>query len=114
MPYTGLRGMLEIAGILALPISLSSPTGELMLVGFWMPAMVERDSFSWLAPMPAKSVLFYIKFFPFNQFQPIEQRECHSEHKFGLRVFLRSSLTCKLIKCPRRVVCAVEQLKNRQ
>ena len=35
--------------------------------------MVERDSFSWLAPGPAKSVLLYIKFFPFNQFQLIEQ-----------------------------------------
>jgi len=30
MPYTGLRGMSEIAGILALPISLSSPSCELM------------------------------------------------------------------------------------
>jgi hypothetical protein len=40
-----------------------------------MPAMVKRHSFSWLEPVPAKSVLLYLKFFPFNQFQLIEQHE---------------------------------------
>jgi hypothetical protein len=64
--------MSEIAGILALPVSLSSPSGELMFSGL-LDACDDRTRFIFLAGACAREIhTLYIKFFPFNQFRLIE------------------------------------------
>jgi hypothetical protein len=67
--------MSEIAGILALPVSLSSPSGELMFSRLLV-ACDGGTSFFFLAGACAREIRTFVhKVFPFNQFPLIEWRE---------------------------------------